>query len=70
MNTMNWSLSVNWGILVVTFPHQFTISFLPEVPLQRVNRGCSGFTQEDHFCPDLKDLRDAFCDAEESTQTL
>ena len=57
----------------MTFPHQLTITiFVSEVPLQLVNHPCSGLTQEDHFCPDptadLKDLREAFSDREESTR--
>ena len=76
MNTTNWLLSLTGsGNSCMTFPHQFTIAiFLPEVPLQLVNRRCSGLTQEDHFCPDptadLKDLREAFSDREESTRTF
>jgi len=59
----------------MTFPHQLTITiFLSEVPLQLVNHPCSGLTQEDHFCSDptadLKDLREAFSDREESTRTF
>ena len=67
---------VNFLVLsCMTFTHQLIITiFLPEVPLQLVNHRCSGLTQEDHFCPDptadLKDLREAFSDREESTRAL
>ena len=59
----------------MTCPTYLLLLFLPEVPLQLVNRRCSGLTQEDHFCPnptaDLKDLQEAFSDTEpESTRTF
>ena len=72
-NTTNWLLSLSRsGNSCSDFS---TLSlFLPEVPLQLVNRRCSSLTQEDHFCPDptadLKDLREAFSDTEEPTQTF